>query len=318
MVPFLQNANNLLKLHVGRNNIQSEGFNVLFRALRDSPIETLICARCGIESIEIDDNSTPRNLRHLNLIANSINADGCREVAKLLQGGDSTLGSLFLTENKIDDEGVEILVDALQNNTSLKTLNVGRNDGISNRGKIMLLKLVNDISSIKATLQSNHTLTQVIGELFKPDEYELDPDDEIIKMHINNAVAINMRNKDNPEVADREKVIQTQLHSETRAELADLQGVNRSLYSEIGTLHLPEVLALVGRIHGQGELYAALKSSIAGVISTVNEKQCIQDQMAYHAAKLEELGARLAVIEAVEGDVVEAGSESQINKRRRA
>ncbi len=76
-------------------------------------------------------------------------------------------------------------------------------------------------------------------------------------------------------------MIQTQLNSKRRAELAALQGVNHSVYSEINPLHLPEVLALVGRHHGQKELYIALKSSIAGVISTVNREQCIEAQMAY-------------------------------------
>ncbi len=56
MVPFLQNANNLKYLCLDDNNIQSEGFNVLFHALRNSPIETLNCKGCGIESIEIDDS----------------------------------------------------------------------------------------------------------------------------------------------------------------------------------------------------------------------------------------------------------------------
>ena len=80
---------------------------------------------------------------------------------------------------------------------------------------------------------------------------------------------------------------------------------------------------MVGHSHGQGELYVALKASIAGVTSTVNRKQCIEEQMAYHAAKLEELGAELgaelaAINEAAEVGVVEIGSQSRSKKRRRA
>ena len=112
------------------------------------------------------------------------------------------------------------------------------------------------------------------------------------------------RNQDNTEAAGREKVIQTQLHSANRAELCRLQDVHQSLHSEINPLHLPEVLALVGKHHGQGELYDTLKSSIAGVISIVNRKKFIKDQMAYYAAKLEELSAQLAAIEATEGEAV--------------
>mmetsp|Transcript_19310 Transcript_19310/g.29501 ORF Transcript_19310/g.29501 Transcript_19310/m.29501 type:complete len:178 (+) Transcript_19310:57-590(+) len=59
MVPFLQNANNLTNLDLEGNNVQSEGFNLLFRSLRDSPIYFLHCGRCGIESIEIDNNHIP-------------------------------------------------------------------------------------------------------------------------------------------------------------------------------------------------------------------------------------------------------------------
>ena len=53
MVPFLQNASNLTHLDLSRNEIYSEGFNMLFRALRDSPIQTLDCDECGIESIDV-------------------------------------------------------------------------------------------------------------------------------------------------------------------------------------------------------------------------------------------------------------------------
>ena len=74
-----------------------------------------------------------------------------------------------------------------------------------------------------------------------------------------------------------------------------------------------------GRHHGQGELYAALKSSIAGVISAVNRKEFIQQQMSYYATRLEELGAELAAINEAEANAVEIGSVSPSNsgKRRR-
>eukprot|EP00984_Skeletonema_dohrnii_P013071 scaffold5383_cov152-Skeletonema_dohrnii-CCMP3373.AAC.6 len=309
MVPFLRNANNLRYLNVSCSNIQSEGFNMLFRALRDSPICSLVCKGCDIELIEIDNNYIPNNLKCLDLISNNINADGCRELAKLLRGKDATLTTLWLSDNKIDDEGVGILVDALQNNTSLTALSLSENDGISKQGPTTLLKLVNNISSIKATLRSNHTLKNIFLS-------KLDAEEEC-GAHIGHALAINTKYKDDLETAGREKVIQTQLHSARRAKLADLQGVNHSVYSEINPLHLPEVLSLVGRHHGHGELYVALKSSIAGVISTVNRKEFIRQQRDYHLAKAEQLNAELAAIEAAEGDTVHVGNESHSNKRRR-
>ena len=169
MVPFLQSANKLKELLLDGNNIQSEGFNMLFRALRDSPIQTLSCTRCCIESIEIDRDHIPKHMTYLNLNSNIISTDGCRGIAQLLQGEDATLTYLWLNYNKIDDEGVDILVDALQNNTSLTSLNLRKNDGMSDQGKISLLKLLNDISSITATLHSNHTLTCLDVEVMNPD-----------------------------------------------------------------------------------------------------------------------------------------------------
>ena len=307
IVPFLQNATNLTELNLSGNRLQSEGFNFLLRALRGSPIKGLACRGCAIESIEIDIEHTPRHLRALNLTHNSINTAGCRELAKLLQGGNATLKYLYPEDNKIDDEGVEILVNALRNNTTLTCLIVGGNDDISNQGKIKLLKLVNDISSIKATLQSNHTLSYL----------SVEPNDEQIQMLIDVATKINSDKRRNleaagREAAGREKVIWTQLNSETRAELAELQGVNHSVYSEIDPLHLPEVLALVDDYHGQSELYMALKDSIAGLMSTVNRKAYIRQQIAYHQEKLKELSTELVAIEAAEGD---GGGR---NKRHRA
>eukprot|EP00985_Skeletonema_marinoi_P014096 scaffold7078_cov148-Skeletonema_marinoi.AAC.3 len=332
MVPFLQNANYLRELYLDKNHIRSEGFNLLFRALRDSPIKMLSCDRCGIESIEIDRDHIPRHLMHLYLSNNNIETNGCRGIAELLQGGDATLTSLHLYDNKIDDEGVDILVDSLQNNTSLTSFDLRKNDGISDQGKKSLLKLVIDISSITATLHSNHTLTFLDVEDMNPDG-SLDADDEI-QRHIYEATEINSTYEggSNPEAAGREKVIQTQLHSEKRAALCRLQGVDHSVFSEIDPLHLPEILSLIGQRHGQGELYAAVLSSIMTLFSTVNMKKCIHQKRTYHAAivakhaaivaehrtKIEELDAKLTSMdEAVEVNEGSNELEHRSNKRRR-
>ena len=121
-------------------------------------------------------------------------------------------------------------------------------------------------------------------------------------------------------------MVQTQLNSERRSKLTELQDINHSVYSEINPLHLPEVFSLVGRHHDQEELYLALKSSIAGVISTVNRKKCLEEQWRYHnsivaehKAEMEAIEAEIASINAAEGNVLDVGIESQSrsNKRRR-
>ena len=289
MVPFLQNANSLQFLSLSENNIQSEGFNVLLRALRNGPIEKLNCQYCDIASIEIDSENIPKYLKRLDLCGNRINADGCRGLAKLLQGGDTTLIKLYLGNNNIDDEGVEILVEALQKNKALKTFDLKGNHEISKQGKMLLLRLVNDISNIKATLQSNHTLRGI----YLYDNW-IGVSDKI-QRHINRATAINHIHGGNSQTVGREKVIQFQLHSGNRAELTALrQGIEHSVYSEIDPLHLPEVLSLLGR-HSRvwGELYGALRSTVVGLFSMVNMRQCIQNEAASRAAKIDEYKVKI-------------------------
>ena len=385
MVPFLQNANNLTKLDLDDNNLQSEGFNMLFRALGDSTINALHCERCDIESIEIDTKLIPRQLKELHLDGNIINADGCRGLAKLLQGGDATaLTDLYLSNNQVDYDGVEILAKALRKNKSLTTLHLCKNEigddgvaalaaalksnatllylsldnnkigddgietlvnalhrnttlrefylryntGVSKRGKISLLKLAIDISSIEATLQSNHTLREI--KFANSKVYDT------IQRLIDRAVAINITSY-SPEDAGREKVRQIQIHGTKRAQLADLQGVTNSVYSEIDSLYLPEVLALINRHHGGKELFSALKSTMTGLLSRIDMKLCIQEEVArreaaitrhkeeaaYHVAridehgvKMEELKARLAAMEDPDQKMNQE-TMTKSNKRRR-
>ena len=331
MVPFLQHATKLRKLFIYWNHdLQSEGFNVVLRALRDSPIEQIFCSKCGIETIEIDDNNFPKMLQTLSLNGNNISTDGCREIAKLLQRGDSALTCLSLSQTKIGDEGVAVLVDALQNNTSLKELSLSRNDGISIKGRIELSKLVIDLSSVEATLQSNHTLERV--DTFNT---KASPKEVYLEKRIEIATSIN-KEKACPGSAGEKKVISTQLHSVSRASLAEFQGVSHSVYSEIDPLHLPEVLSLVRQIYGFEELYAALKLSIATLISMVDTKQRIKQNMSHYAARLEKLRAEvaycmgrseemnenLAIIKAAEGNIFGTKTDdedaSRPSKRSRA
>ncbi len=335
MVPFLLNSSSLVSLNLSRNNIQSEGFNIVYRALRDSPIELLMCGWCGVENLEIDGDYIPKRLRFFSLGGNNINSEGCRELKKFLLNEDAILELLGLQENNIDDEGVEILVDALRSNTSLKAVTLNENDRITMKGTALMLKLVNDISSIDATLHSNHTLTS-FGKNFAiaPDANvaAFTSPDETIRHRIGIALCTN-ENKFfqslSAETAGRTKVICTQLNSRERELLCLLQKVdvcNEALYSEINPLHLPEVLSMVGQHHGQSELYIALVSSIAGLLSTINRKKFLQDRVEHHlsiinehAATVETLRAEIAAIEEAEGNIAETESElkSLGCKRRR-
>ncbi len=333
MVPFLINSSSIVSLNLGHNNIQSEGFNIVFRALRDSPIELklLMFGGCGVENLEIDGDHIPKCLRFFSLVGNNINSEGCRELTKFLKKENATLEMLGLKDSNIDDEGVAILVDALRKNTSLKVMTLDENDGITMKGKALLLKLVNDISSIDATLKSNHTLVS-FGNSFKQGAdmicFGFTSLDQLVRYRIGSALHTNNTSSE-LETAGRTKVIRTQLNSRERMLLCSLQDVvvcNEALYSEINPLHLPEVLAMVGQHHGQSELYTALVSSIAGLLSTINRKKFLQECVEHHlplisehAATVETLRAEISAIEEAEGNIAETKSDfkSLGSKRRR-
>ena len=70
-------------------HMTSDGFAALFRALCNSPVESLDLR--GLSSLEIDSDYIPANLAYLDLSKNNIGPDGCRGLATLLQKENSTL-----------------------------------------------------------------------------------------------------------------------------------------------------------------------------------------------------------------------------------
>ena len=328
MLPYLQRQN-LTNLDVSGNNITSEGFMLLWNVLCDGPIEILNCSNCGLESIDILTDTIPKHLSELFLFCNPLGADGCLQIAKLLRREDATLKLLQLGNTNIDDEGVLILINALRDNTSLKQLHLNRNEKISDDGKALLLKLVNDVSSINATLQSNHTLTWIFVE-----EEEKEGLSQLSKVqgYFNWLLdMVDNGEKNDPAAVIKQKIIHTQLNSQNRARMCCIQGMaNSTWYSQIDPLLLPEVLALIGRTHGRGELYVAVTSSIAALMSIINRVQFFKRQRnaliqqrndllaqaANCAAKDEVIQAEIRAMDASGGEV---GTENEClgNKRRR-
>ena len=222
------------------------------------------------------------NLEYLYLTKNKIGVEGCRLIAKLLQNDESCMTKLSLTSNNVGDEGAELLADSLKCNTSLTDLYLRGND-FGERGFRAFLKLLNDVSSIEGTYNSNYTLTY----LSLPDSYNATVRE--MRGHVNSAITINSKHRGNPRAAGRTKVIQTQLNSKMRKELCHLQGVEYSygsIFADIEPFVLPEVLSLVGARHGQNELYRTLNATAPDLVSIVNRKVAIQEKITENAARI--------------------------------
>ena len=193
--------------------------------------------------------------------------------------------TLNLNDNSIDDEGVEVLVNSLKHNKTLNRLFLKKNINITKKGCLAILKLLIDISSIKNTYNSNHTLKVDLDPPIGSDERIVNVSDVLPSQKdaiyvIRYIKALIKTNEErNP---GRAKVIETQLNSVTRAFMCRLQGIEysyESIFSDIDALVLPEVLALVAEEHEQTELFHMLVTVAPDLSSIVNRPVSLREQM---------------------------------------
>jgi len=285
LVPVLS-SKTMEYLCFNRNRVGDEGLEAIGRALASSPIQYLLLDDCDIKEVTISNGLFPKYLDHLSLCYNKINSAGCLALAQLLQREYSTLKTLSLRDNFIDDEGASILSTSLRKNKTLTCLDL-RGNPISEIGHGAFFSLVNDMSSIRATLSSNHTLEDVRFGKFShyPDEPDIMYlDDYYVDACLYSCGARFMQDALNvnsslasPEQAGRKKVINTQLNIIQRDWFFRLQGVqnNDSLFSDIDCpLHLlPEMFALIGENHGLSVMFAVVCSSISTLASMSISKE---------------------------------------------
>ena len=311
MVPFLRNASTLSKINLSRNrNVKTEGFNVLINALDGRPIEELHLEECDIMDISVSGNCTLPHLRELHLDdnkiqnmggisalqnhtnlqslylkGNDIGRDACIQIGTLLQKEGSSLSHLYLGDNNIDDEGAEILAASLKHNKTLKRISLDENS-LSKRGFLAFLKLLNDISSIKNTYKSNHTLEEISIK-----SASVHASMKEIESQIQSAIDINMNS---PDSAGKRKIIKYQLNSQRREKICKLQNVDSpysSIFADIDPVLLPDILAFVGDMCGQKNLYCALVATTPELTSIINRKALLHDTMAKNAADITALDA---------------------------
>ena len=105
------------------------------------------------------------------------------------------------------------------------------------------------------------------------------------------------------EASGRAKVIKYQLNSQTLKELCHLQGVEYipgNIFSDIEPVLLPKILALIGSEHGQSELYTALVHTAPHLLSYIDRKALINNEMekveARGAAKVAEYERIIAAL----------------------
>jgi len=300
MIPLLQNSPNLSTLALGSNqNINNECFEVLVSALHGKSIRELYIYGCNITDASALNPCHLPNLQKLDLDGNNnISKEGCITLSNLLQKEGSTLAKLDLNCTGLDDEGIEILATSLKHNTKLKTLNLQENNDITERGLKSILKLMVDVSSIESTYNSNHTLS-VCGI----SGISGNANTKKLKLLINSACNVN-RAWSTAEAVGRAKVIKYHLNSQKLKELCQLQGVEYSdgnLFADIEPKLLPEILALIGDEHEQSDLFTALIHTAPDLLSYIDRKALINNEMenvkAQRAALKDECAQKVAEYE---------------------
>lgn len=283
MVGFLENSPlNTLLIH-GNSNINTECFELLINALNGKSIEYLTFWECNITDISALDTYTLPNLIKLNLSGNNIGREGCITLCNILQTDGSTLEILLLHNTGMGDDEAELLATALTHNNKLDKLYFAYNSGITERGHVAFLKLLNDVSSIENTYHSNHTLSVC----------HLTAGNKISSLIYSVGFAC-QENRDNPtsEESARSKIINCHLNSQALEALCQLQGIEYTpgnLFADIDPILLPDILALIGNEHGQSELYTALIHTAPDLLSYIDRKALIKDAMKKNVARATEL-----------------------------
>lgn len=195
------------------NSVSSTGWRGLSIGMRSLAIEELQVRGTGIDddgAIAIVSSLNGQFLKSLNMGHSRITPRGWVQCFRLLEGCASSLKSLFLDCNRIDDEGADVLVRLATKTLSLSKLSLWENRSItmerwcafasllhtSSSSKLNVLKLgatdhgaaVDDYVIAFAQALTNNTSLEVLGLLGSIDENEdeyfededLDfPDDEI-------------------------------------------------------------------------------------------------------------------------------------------
>ena len=330
--PGSLSSTNLKHIHMVTidNTFGTKCFDIMMRALSGGPIENVTLENENIDSIAVLDEVELPHLQDLCLSGNKIvctsgiekclaletlylngnpiNLSGCVGIAKLLESS-STLKEFVLGNNSFGDEGADMLASSLKHNNTLYLLEMDEKMNMTEKGRVSFLKLLCDISSIKRTYNSNHTLTDVLGIASSKDH--------MVQKYIDLSAEKN-ETMNEAHAISRSKVIEFQLNSEKREDLHRLQGIEycySSIFAEIDPLVLPDVLALVGREHGQTELFRMLVNSVSDLFSTVNRKMIVKQKIAEKEDAMASLKTQMAILSA-EASVLNTELE-YIEKRER-
>ena len=131
---YVDGNNQLERLVLTDTGLKEEGLSELVPALNRSSVQHLYLG--NIVHFIRDGNSSlgqlnPPQLSLLLLDKSNLAREGCLEVAKVLKNRKQTLKKLYLESCEIDDEGIMMLMEAIDGNDVLHTLILDDNTDIT-------------------------------------------------------------------------------------------------------------------------------------------------------------------------------------------
>lgn len=162
-------SSTLKALWLKRNPVHAEGARALGRMIASHPsLEILDLDNCGLldAGVEVlcEGLATNTTLRHLYLGANGIGPVGAEKLAQILSSETCALESLFLSTNRIGDEGAVHLAIALRKNQSLQRLILSSNT-IESLGITALANAIAHHPTLRTACLGVYASTEDMGEL---------------------------------------------------------------------------------------------------------------------------------------------------------
>ena len=301
VLTFLMNAPKLKGL---RLNLESASLRPIVRALNGRSIESLSLmdgdigdasafGSCNLPSLGslvlMSSGMTSFPPLHgfpaltwLSLYGNKIDKGGFARLNEYLASDSCSLQSLNLHKTGMADDDISLITRALKRNRSVEELDLSEND-CGEEGYRSILKMMVDISSIKATFESNTFLCDIMlpEENDESDsdgygsEYNSRDGFEEIRNWIHRIASLNYRG-----TSLKERVIRTHLETRVRRQLCEMQGVDYSydsLFAEIPPCVLPELFATLGAKNPAAmDPLRALVATVASWTSLVDRRLMVE------------------------------------------
>ena len=237
-------------------------------------------------------------MNRLILHGNKIDKEGFARLNEYLANGSCPLQHLNLAYTGMTDEDISSLAQALKFNRSVAHLYLSGND-CDEAGYRSILKMLIDISSIKATLESNTCLLGIVLPKENDYIYGSDSDSDVsenntrdgfeeIRRWIHLIVAVwNVEEK-----SPRERIKESQLNTRNRRRLCEMQGVDysySSIFAEIPTCILPELFASLWEDPDKMDPFRALVDTVSSWTSLVDRRLMVEATLERNRALVEQL-----------------------------